>query len=158
MSNFEIGENVLLNGKTYKIIGTIKRSYLLEKDGKRYKATAKMMGKIQNQNAMGIGVGRKKRQAKSDTFYMERRLAFNRIFDKNAKMPETHHELMNALSTLCCELSPENLSCDGEISRTAMNKKYREIKAEWKEIERKIGWKVSEDEAERYWLADSRHA
>jgi hypothetical protein len=152
MSNFEIGENVLLNGKTYKIIGTVKRSFLLEKDGKRYKATAKMMGKIQKQNEMGIGVGRKKRQAKSDTYYMEQRLAFNRIFNKDAKMPETHDELMNALSTLCCELSPENLCCDGELSRSQVNAKLRKIRGEWKEIEKKIGWKVSEDEAERYWL------
>ena len=76
MSNFEIGENVLLNGKTYKIIGTHKRSFLLEKDGKQYKATAAKMGKIQDQNKRGIGVGRKKRSKKSATFYMEKRLAY----------------------------------------------------------------------------------
>ena len=155
--DFRIGENVLLNGKTYKIIGTIKRSFLLERDGKKFKATANKMGKIQNQNSKGIGNNRKERQKKSATFYMERRLAYRRIFDKSATMPETEEELMNSLDTLCNELSPENLSCDGELSLTAINKKFREIKAEWKEIEKKLGRKVSEDEVEDRLLEEARN-
>lgn len=157
MSNFKIGEDVLLNGKTYKIVGTIKRSFLLERDGKQYKATSKMMGKIQDQNAKGIGVGnRKKRTKKSDTYYMEKKLAWRKIFNKNAKMPETENELMNALGDLCGELSPENLSCDGELSRTGINTKLRAIKGEWKEIEKKLGRKVSEYEAEDHWMKNHR--
>jgi len=146
---FEIGENVLLNGKTYKIIGTIKRSFLLEKDGKKYKATAKMMGKIQDQNKAGIGVGRKKRQSID---YMAKRLAWKRIFDKDAKLPVTEEEHMEWFSTLCNELSPENLHCDGEISHSAAMKKARQIRAEWKQIEKSLGRKVSEDEAESWWI------
>ena len=152
-TKFEIGEDVLLNGKTYKIIGTVKRSFLLEKDGRKDKATSKMMGKIQDQNARGIGNKRKKREKKSDTFYMEQRLARRRIFEKDAKMPETEDELMDALDHLTAELSPENLSCDGELSRTAINQKLRVIRGEWREIEKKIGRKVSEDEVEDRWLA-----
>ena len=147
-TDFKIGEDVLLNGKTYKIIGTVKRSFLLEKNGKQYKATAKMMGKIQNQNERGIGVGRKKRQKKSDTFYMEKRLAYRQIFDKTAKMPETENELMDAFDHLSAELSPENLSCDGELSRTSINARLRAIRGEWKELERKLGRKVTEGEIE----------
>jgi rubrerythrin len=117
MSNFEIGEMVMLNGKEYKIVGTVKRSFKLERDGKFYKATAKMMG-----------------------------LEWNRIWDKDAKMPKTEDDHMNWFSRLCTELSPENLHCDGEISRTAAMKKYRNLMAEWKEIEKSLGRKVTEDE------------
>lgn len=157
MSTFEIGENVLLNGKTYKIIGTIKMSFLLERDGKQYKATAAKMGKIKDQNARGIGVGRKKRQPKSDTFYMEQRLARRKIFEPDAKMPETEDELLDALDTLSAALSPENLSCDGELSRTAINQKLRAIRGEWKEIEKKIGRNITEDEVEERWLTKYRN-
>ena len=150
--DFEIGQEVKLNGATYKIIGTIKRSWLLEKGGKQFKATSNMMKKIQEQNKLGIGIGKRKRQKKSSTHYMEKRLAYNRIFNKDAKMPETEDELMDALTVLCGELSPENLSCDGELSRTAINARLREIRAEWREIENKLGRKVSEDEAERHWM------
>jgi hypothetical protein len=151
--NFKIGENVLLNNKTYKIVGTVKRSFMLERDGKKYKATSKMMGKIQDQNNKGIGVGRKTRTKKSSTFYMERRLAYRKIFDADAKMPETEEELMKELDGLCGELSPENLSCDGEISSTQIRKKASAIRAEWKEIEKKLGRKVSEYEAESHWMS-----
>jgi hypothetical protein len=155
MSNnkFQIGESVLLNGKTYEIIGTIKRSFLLERDGKQYKATAKMMGKIQDQNKMGIGVGRKKRQAKD---YLAEKLAWKKIFDKDAKLPETEDEYMNWFASLSGELSPENLSCDGELNRTQINAKLRKIRGEWKQLEKRFGRKVTEDEAEshmmkKYW-------
>lgn len=154
-ATFEIGEDVLLNGKFYKIIGTIKRSFLLEKksNGKQYKATAKMMSKIKDQNKQGIGVGRKKRTTKPDNFYMEKKLAYDKIFNPEAKMPETETELMDALDRLLGELSPENLSCDGEISRTAINKKLVAIRGEWKEIEKKLGRKVPESIVEDYSLA-----
>ena len=148
MSDFEIGQKVLLNGKMYKIIGTIKKSFLLERGGKRYKATAAKMGKIKDQNSNGIGNSRKKREKKSATHYMEQRLAYRRIFDKTVQLPSTEEELMLALEQLSGEFSPENLSCDGELSRTAINKKFRAIKAEWKEVERLLGRKVSNDEVE----------
>jgi hypothetical protein len=144
MSKFKVGEKVLLNGKEYRIVGTIKRSFKLERDGKFYKATAKMMSKIQNQNEMGIGVG--------NYSNMEKRLAYKKIFDPNAKMPETEDEHMDWFSDISCELSPENLHCDGEISHAAAMRKYRALKAEWKEVEKSLGRKVSEDEADSWWM------
>jgi hypothetical protein len=109
-----------------------------------------MMGKIQDQNANGIGVGRKKRAKKSATHNMEIRLQFNRIFNKEAKMPETEAECMAWLDKISCDLSPENLHCDGEISRTQAMKKLRALNAEWKEVEKILGRKVSEDEVWAY--------
>lgn len=146
MSNFKVGEKVLLNGKEYRIVGTIKRSFKLERDGKFYKATAKMMGKILNQNEMGIGVN------DSNFPNMEKRLAYNKIFDPATKMPETEDEHMDWFSNISSDLSPENLHCDGEISHAAAMRKYRALKAEWKEVEKSLGRKVSEDEADRHWM------
>ena len=154
---YEIGENVLLNGKTYHIIGTVKRSFLLERNGKRYKATSNKMSKIEDQNARGVGLKRKTRQPKSDTYYMDMRLQRRKIFEKDAKMPETQDELMDSLDHLCAELSPENLSCDGELSRTAITQRLRAIKGEWREIEKKLGRKVSEEEVEDRWLTKYRN-
>jgi len=154
---FQIGQSVKLNGEVYEIVGTVKRSWLLQKDGKNYKATSNVMKKIQEQNSLGIGnTPRKKRQKRSDTYWMEKRLERKRIFFPDAKMPETEKELMDALTALCSDLSPENLSCDGELSRTQINQKLRAIRGEWKEIEKKLGRKVSEYEAEDYWMKKYR--
>lgn len=60
----------------------------------------------------------------------------NQIFDEH----------MFKFSMLSNALSPENLHCDGEISHTAAMKKYRKLKAEWKEVEKSFGRKVDEDE------------
>lgn len=49
--SFQIGQTVQLNGKEYKIVGTKARSYLLEREGKTYKATADKLTKIQAQNS-----------------------------------------------------------------------------------------------------------
>lgn len=47
---------------------------------------------------------------------------------------------------LVTELSPENLSCDGEASSSYMSEKRRRIARRWKELEKDIGHDVSEDE------------
>lgn len=47
---------------------------------------------------------------------------------------------------MACELSPENLHCDGEISRSAAAAKYREIMKRWRALETKVGQTVSEEE------------
>lgn len=55
-------------------------------------------------------------------------------------------ELTAAFDALSMRLSPENLNCDGEISRTEAKRKEREIMREWQELEKKAGRKVSFDE------------
>jgi hypothetical protein len=47
---------------------------------------------------------------------------------------------------LASRLSPENLSCDGEASRSYINQKLREIRKEWKALEKKYGVRLTEDE------------
>jgi len=126
---FKIGQEVELNGEVYKISGTHKRSFILEKDGKHYKATASKLQKIQAQ------------KEKSATFYMERRLEWKRIFNKDAKMPETETEFKDWADSIACDLSPENLYCDGEISHAQASKKRRMLMAEHQELEALAGRK-----------------
>lgn len=48
---------------------------------------------------------------------------------------------------LACDLSPENISCDGELSRSDIQKRYRAINAEWKKLEKVVDHQVTEDDA-----------
>lgn len=47
---------------------------------------------------------------------------------------------------LAGQLSPENLTCDGELSRSQVNAKLKKLKAEWAKLEKQVGRSVSEDE------------
>ena len=55
-------------------------------------------------------------------------------------------DLKKAFEDLACRLSPENLSCDGELPPWQVKIKLREIQAEWKDLEKKAGRRVSESE------------
>ena len=43
------------------------------------------------------------------------------------------------------QMSPENLSCDGECSRSEQLRRYRQIMKEWRALEKEIGCKVEPD-------------
>jgi hypothetical protein len=53
-------------------------------------------------------------------------------------------EVVKRFIDLSCRLSPENLTCDGELSRTESRRRYRHLMLEWKKLERRIGRKISE--------------
>ncbi len=55
-------------------------------------------------------------------------------------------EILNDFAGLACRLSPENLCCDGEISRAEVNRRLRQIQKEWKALEKELGRVVSEDQ------------
>ena len=74
--------------------------------------------------------------------YLEKRLKWKQIFDKNAQLPKTKEECMDWFKGLASELSPENLSCDGEASASEIKKKRAEILNCWKELETIYGSKV----------------
>ena len=50
---------------------------------------------------------------------------------------------------LACARSPENLCGDGEFSRREVQRRHKAIMAEWHELERLLGRRVSLDEIER---------
>jgi len=66
------------------------------------------------------------------------------------------NDIMKQFSILSSRLSPENLYCDGEISKTQAMKRYREIMREWRVLEKIVGRKVSEDEVINFMLATYR--
>jgi hypothetical protein len=47
---------------------------------------------------------------------------------------------------LASALSPEDLSCDGELPASYVRARYRQLMAEWRKLEKQVGRKVSEDE------------
>jgi len=47
---------------------------------------------------------------------------------------------------LACQLSPENISCDGECSASEVRRRKASINRQWAELERRAGQKVSESE------------
>lgn len=53
---------------------------------------------------------------------------------------------MESFLALACQLSPENLCCDGEISAVAAHQRRNELLRDWADLERRVGRKVSEDE------------
>ena len=48
--------------------------------------------------------------------------------------------------TLATALSPENLSCDGELPQAEIRRKVKKLSREWMAAEREMGRKVTEDE------------
>jgi len=61
-------------------------------------------------------------------------------------MTETE-DIRKKFVSLACQLSPENLSCDGELSRSRVIARLRSLRAEWRRCERELGRRVTEDEA-----------
>jgi len=47
---------------------------------------------------------------------------------------------------MACELSPENLNCDGEICHAQAQRKYQNIMKRWHKLESEVGRTVSEQE------------
>ena len=62
----------------------------------------------------------------------------------------TDDQIMRDLSDLYNALSPENLHCDGEISRTAAQRKYRKFMKIQKALFKELGRTVSEEETWNY--------
>lgn len=55
-------------------------------------------------------------------------------------------EMQQKFLQLSCDLSPENLSCDGELPHSQVVKKLARLRREWSALERQVGRKVSEEE------------
>lgn len=55
-------------------------------------------------------------------------------------------EAKQEFQSLACRLSPENLHCDGEVSRTEAKRRHAQIMREWKALEQRVGRKITEDQ------------
>jgi rubrerythrin len=67
--------------------------------------------------------------------------------------PEVPDELMDQFSRIYSSLSPENLTCDGELSRGQVRVKHAGLMRELRNLERQAGRSISEDEVCKWWLA-----
>lgn len=67
-----------------------------------------------------------------------------------AARPEA--QIMREIQNCYCSLSPENLYCDGERSRTAAMRVARSLNAQLKSLFKELGREVSEDESYRHTL------
>jgi hypothetical protein len=59
------------------------------------------------------------------------------------------HPLFDQFSSLSCRLSPENLHCDGEVSRAEAGRRKARIMKEWAALEKKAGFKVTNEQVEK---------
>jgi hypothetical protein len=61
-----------------------------------------------------------------------------------------NEEIKEKFLNLACQLSPENLTCDGELSRSQVKERYKSIMVEWHKLEDELGREVTEDELYGY--------
>lgn len=73
--------------------------------------------------------------------YLEQQKVMAELFKQPIDL-ETEAGILKMFDHMSCDLSPENLCCDGELSYTETNRKYREIMTAWKFLEKKLGRKV----------------
>jgi hypothetical protein len=76
----------------------------------------------------------------------------NMTKDKKQKL-KLKPSLLEKFMDLASSLSPENLHCDGEISRAQADYKYSQIMKEWRKLEAIAGRSVEEDDVWQQWLA-----
>ena len=61
--------------------------------------------------------------------YVDQKNAWNAIFKGRQLDITDPADRQHIASMIDSDLSPENLSCDGELSRSAVNAKYRQLQA-----------------------------
>jgi hypothetical protein len=59
--------------------------------------------------------------------YIAKKNQWNAIFKGTQHSLSTHADRQRLASCIDSELSPENLTCDGELPRSAVQAKYREL-------------------------------
>jgi len=64
---------------------------------------------------------------------------------------DPEHQVWMKLFDLVSELSPENLTCDGELCGTRLVAKRQYLLNEWARCEKTLGRKVTEDEVWTKW-------
>jgi hypothetical protein len=131
-----IGTKVTLNKKPYTVVGKAQRSILVEDPkGKKFKISFARLKKY-----TGIDYTDCVPKAKSPC-PIEKMVSMMQIFDKSIKMPTDEASCSPFFERLEAEASPENLSCDGELSFSAVMRKKADINNCWKALEKIQGKK-----------------
>ena len=61
------------------------------------------------------------------TTYLDQKNSFAKIFGRRALSLQNAQDRQAIANMIDSELSPENLSCDGELSRSQVNARYRHL-------------------------------
>jgi hypothetical protein len=64
--------------------------------------------------------------------------------------------VMEKFAVLVQEMSPENLTCDGELSQSRVNQKWKKLNKQWGKLEKELGRTITEDEVWD-WIVKSRN-
>jgi hypothetical protein len=67
------------------------------------------------------------KQMKELQAYVERKNSWGKLFGSKALDLNSAKDRQAIASSIDCDLSPENLSCDGELSRSAVNARYTQL-------------------------------
>jgi hypothetical protein len=54
--------------------------------------------------------------------------------EEEAKVNALPKALQDEVNSIACRLSPENLACDGECSRTETRRRYSKCLSDWKKL------------------------
>ena len=68
------------------------------------------------------------------TDYLDQKNAFAKIFGRQALSLQNAQDRQAIANMIDSELSPENLSCDGELSRGQVNARYRQLTSAAKQL------------------------
>ena len=137
------GEKIVVKGKEYTIIGTVNRSYLVQSaNGCKYKITPAMIERVANADS---------RLEVKDSLptYFEKKRKMAEIFKREFDAP-TKDNAVKWASYIYGDLSPENLTCDGELPRSQVQAKSRELYAALNYVCRLAGREITEEEADEY--------
>jgi hypothetical protein len=79
-------------------------------------------------------LNRKGNTMRSLRAYVDQKNAWNAIFKGRQLDINDPADRQRIASMIDSDLSPENLTCDGELSRSAVNAKYRQLQAAAKDL------------------------
>ena len=68
------------------------------------------------------------------TTYLDQKNSFAKIFGRRALSLQNAQDRQAIANMIDSELSPENLSCDGELSRGQVNARYRHLTSVAKQL------------------------
>jgi hypothetical protein len=67
--------------------------------------------------------------------YLDRKNSFAKLFGQKALSLQNAVDRQSIADSIDAELSPENLTCDGELSRSQVQARYRALTAAAKELQ-----------------------
>jgi hypothetical protein len=68
--------------------------------------------------------------------YLDRKNAYGTIFGAKELSLKNHTDRQKIADSIDCDLSPENLTCDGELPRSLVQARYKELTKAARELQK----------------------